>query len=60
MPDRNVGLVYDLDQVEAQQIAADKAVTEAMAVVAHAKAITQGKQSEQAQTQLALNLAIKQ
>ena len=60
VPDRNVGVVYDIDQVEAQQIAADKAVVHALKVVAVKKAFTKAKQAAQGKTQLALNLAIEQ
>jgi hypothetical protein len=55
-----VPVVYDLSQVESQQIAADKAVTNAAAVVSSAKAAAQVSQAAQAKTQLALNLATKQ
>lgn len=60
VPDRNVGVVYDLEQVAQQQIAADIAVTKAMAIVAAAKAVAQDKQAAQAKTQLAFNLASSQ
>ena len=60
VPDRNAPLVYDIKQVESQQIAADLAVTEAMGVVADATATLKDYQREQARSQLALNLAIDQ
>ena len=60
VPDRNAPLVYDIKQVEAQQIAADLAVTEAMGVVADATATLKDYQRMQAKTQLSLNLAIDQ
>jgi hypothetical protein len=60
VPDRNVGVVYDLQQVAQQQIAADTAVTNALAVVAGVKAVAKEKQAAQAKTQLAFNLANSQ
>lgn len=49
-----------MSQVESQQIAADKAVTNAASIVSVAKAAAQLSQAAQAKTQLALNLATKQ
>jgi hypothetical protein len=60
VPDRNVPYVYNISQVEAQQIAADKAVTSALKVVADAKDVVASFQANQAKTQLAWNLANNQ
>lgn len=55
-----MGLVYDIDQVEAQQIAADQAVIRALAVVQKAKAFTKAQQASQAKAELAFRLAVAQ
>lgn len=60
VPDRNVGLVYDIKQVEAQQIAADNAVAKALIIVENVKNQVRAQQSAQARTQLAFNLAAGQ
>lgn len=60
VPDRNVPLVYDLAQVRDQQIAADKAVTNALAVVARARALVKSKQAASAKAQAAVNFASSQ
>ena len=55
-----VPFVYNISQVEAQQIAADTAVTRALSVVKGAKAVVAAQQAEQGRAQLALNLAVSQ
>lgn len=60
VPDRNIPILYDLQQVRAQQLAADTAVIDTLALVHKHKAIVKVAQVAQAKTQLALNLAINQ
>lgn len=60
VPNRNVPVVYDISQVESQQIAADNAVVKALGATAEAKSAAQVSQAAQAKAQLALNLATSQ
>lgn len=60
VPDRNVPVVFDSSQVEAQQIAAGNAVIKALKDVSEAKAAAQQLQAAQGKTQIAVNLASAQ
>ena len=60
VPDKNVPFVYNLGQVESQQIAADQAVSNALKVVTDAKSTVAVFQANQAKAQLAWNLANNQ
>ena len=55
-----MGVVYDINQVEAQQIAADLAITKAIGVVSEVQAFVKTQQTAQAKTQLIFNRAFSQ
>ena len=60
VPNRNIPVQYDINQVEKQQVQASKAVYAAIKVVSHEKAQAEDAKKYYAKTQLALNFASTQ